>query len=165
MVTVFVLSMLVPQDWSEVLVPKEDPVELGDWERLDNPLRQEEDADVLPLTDIGENESWFLKGYPREPVFRNYLADPLTPRFGLKFMIPIHGPDNVKIENALGAQGTLARWTSPAGDEAIDVSMEGAVFARFDVSENWDMDAADFRVGFPIGYRRGKFSAKLHIWQ
>ena len=26
------------------------------------------------------------------------------------------------------------------------------------------MDAADFRVGLPIGYRQGRFSAKVHIW-
>ena len=161
----FLLCMLVPQDSEDFrLLLDVDPFELDESGLLGESVRQEQEADRPWLDDFEGKNSWSLEWFPSAPVYRSYLADPLTPRSGSKFMIPIHGPDNVKIENALGAQRTFARWTSPSGDEAIDVSMEGAVFARFDINENVDMDAADFRVGIPIGYRRGRFSAKLNIW-
>ncbi len=100
---------------------------------------------------------------PGAPVFRSYLADPLTPESGTKFMFPLHGPGHVRIGNDLGSQRTLARWTSDTGT-MIDVGVEAAVFSRFDFNEDWDMDAADFRVGAPLGFRNGPFSMKLHLW-
>ena len=165
MTVALLVGLLVSQDSEDLrLLLDVEPLEVEGRGLYGEPVRQEEEADRPGVEDLKSSDSWSLEWLPPAPVYRNYLADPLTPRSGSKVMVPIHGPDNLKIENALGAQRTFARWTSPSGDETIDVSLEGAVFARFDINENVDMDAADFRVGIPIGYRQGRFSAKLHIW-
>ena len=69
------------------------------------------------------------------------------------------------IENVLGTVKALALWSDPEDpDHEAEFFIEGAVFSRFDVGEAWDLDAADYRFGFPFAYRVNDVSVKLHAY-
>ncbi|MBI2933451.1 MAG: DUF1207 domain-containing protein [Planctomycetes bacterium] len=109
-------------------------------------------------------ERWRTEWFPAESLYGTYLADPVSPRSGSKVMMPVRKKDNIRVENCLGTQRTFFRRADPVTQEGFDVGIEGAVLSRFDYDENWDIDAADYRFGFPIGYRQGRISGKFHIW-
>lgn len=173
---------LLPQDSS----PKEPPPlsRFGDYsaERgAESYLGIEQEDELLPPPRFRQEEgprqeprlpgpdlappltAWRLEWFPDTVLFRNYLADPISPRSGSKMMFPLDG-GNIKVENSLGTQRTLFRALNADQTEGIDFGVEGAVISQFDYSESWDMDSADYRFGFPFGYRNGHFSGKFHVW-
>jgi hypothetical protein len=113
-----------------------------------------------------EETVWNLELIPEGNLYRPYLADPRQSRTGTKVSLPVKpAQGHVKIENCLGSTRPLALWKDPRNpDEAADLSIEVAVFSRFDIQEGWDMDAADYRFGFPFAYRRGDVTMKMHLW-
>lgn len=126
--------------------------------------RQEEPR-LTPPEFVPSATSWRLEWFPGTVLYRNYLADPVSPRSGSKMMFPIHQKHgHVKIENCLGTQRTLFRALNAEQTEGFDLSVEGAVISQFDYTEDWDMDSADYRFGFPFGYRLGNVSGKFHVW-
>lgn len=101
---------------------------------------------------------WFPEGL----AYRHPLADPRAPATGIRLQFPVHSDGDFKIENRLATH--LAIWRKEDRESTLEVEAEGAVFARFNFDENWDMDGADFRFGFPIVSRRGPLAIKLHPW-
>lgn len=99
---------------------------------------------------------------PRDLLYPHPLADPRGPFTGTRAQFSFFDDSEEKLENAFGDEQALYRVR--LGEEAFEIAGEGAVFARFDLEESLDMDAADFRVGFPIVYRRGPLALKLHPW-
>jgi hypothetical protein len=127
---------------------------------------------LIPLLQAGqdappaEETSWDLEFFPEVFLYRPYLADPRQSRTGTKVLFPVDpSKGNMKIENCLGTTRPLTRWQDPrTPGEAAELSIEAAVFSRFDFSEDWDMDAADYRFGFPFAYRNGDVTTKIHFW-
>jgi hypothetical protein len=106
-----------------------------------------------------ETETTWL---PSDLLFPHPLADPRGPFTGSRVQVSLIEDRNTKLENAFGEEQSLVRVKGV--EDAFELVAEGGVFARFDVDENLDMDAADFRVGFPLVYRRGPLALKLHPW-
>lgn len=108
---------------------------------------------------------WNAEFAPERDLYRTYLADPRQSKSGSKVQFPVNGKkeDNVKIENVLGGHRPLVSWTDPGHpDEEMQLQIEAAVFSRFDINEGWDMDAADYRFGFPFLFRSGDVMLKVH---
>ena len=110
-------------------------------------------------------DDWDLEIFPDRNIYRAYLADPRQCHTGTKIEVPVRGGDHLKIENTLGSYRPLALWTNPndPGEEA-EFFIEAAVFSRFDIDEAWDMDAADYKFGFPFVYRRDTVALKFEIY-
>jgi hypothetical protein len=106
-----------------------------------------------------ESETTWL---PSGLLYPHALADPRGPFSGSRAQFSLKDDVNTKLENAFGEEQALVRLKS--GDDAFELVGEGGVFGRFDLDENLDMDAADFRFGFPLVWRRGPLALKLHPW-
>ena len=121
---------------------------------------------LQPIDRTSRTTAWQTEWFPDSMVYPYYIADPVTPRSGTKISFPIRTktPEDVKIENSLGSSRCFWRKADYANEEAIDFSIDGAVISRFDITEAWDMDSADYIFGFPIGYRLGRFSSRLRLW-
>lgn len=109
---------------------------------------------------------WVVAFSPDRDLYLTYLADPRQSRSGSKVQFPLRRDDredNVKIENVLGGHRPLVGWSDPAHPEVeMQLLIEAAVFSRFDIGEAWDLDAADYRFGFPFLYRVGEVVLKIH---
>ena len=110
-------------------------------------------------------DDWDVELLPTKNIYRAYLADPRQCRTGTKVEFPVRKHGHVKIENTLGSYRPIALWTHPndPGEEA-ELFLEAAAFSRFDLSEAWDMDAADYKFGFPFVYRRDAVALKFEIY-
>jgi hypothetical protein len=109
-------------------------------------------------------QDWDVEPMPERSLYRSHLADPRQSKSGSKVQFPIRGKDNIKIENTLGGSRALALWTNPRDpDEEMELFLEGAVFSRFDIQEGWDLDAADYKFGFPFLFRRKEVTLKFTI--
>jgi hypothetical protein len=111
-----------------------------------------------PAPQAEVKSEWFPEGL----IYRHPLADPRAPVSGVQFQFPIDKDDDMRIENRIATH--LAVWRERDGDSEFEVQAEGAAFGRFDFQQFWDMEAVDFRFGFPIIWRRDQFAFKLHPW-
>lgn len=136
------------------------------------PLRLEEawidrQEEPLPRPDLKSlAPDWSLEFAPERDLYLTYLADPRQSKSGSKVQFPLRRDergDNIKIENVLGGHRPLAGWSDPGRpDIEMQLHIEAAVFSRFDIGEAWDLDAADYRFGFPFLYRTGDLILKFH---
>jgi len=127
--------------------------------------RRQEPPIVLERPRI-EPQEWDIELLPDRVLYRPYLADPRQSRSGTKVQFPVRTDNgDIKIENTLGGFRPLALWTDPHDPhQEMQLLLEAAVFSRFDIQEGWDMDAADYRFGFPFVYRDGDLALKVHLW-
>jgi hypothetical protein len=127
-------------------------------------LSMAQEAEKVPAK-LQSVDDWDLELLPDRNIYRAYLADPRQCRSGVKVEFPLRPSRDVKIENTLGSYRPLALWTNPNDpDEEAEVFLEGAAFSRFDISQSWDMDAADYKFGFPFVYRRDTVALKWEIY-
>jgi|GEM_PF-1002974 len=106
---------------------------------------------------------WGWRLLPSDILYSSYLASPIAPRMqsGL-----LYERDNGWIwELEAGARVGIVRWGSPQGayPEGWQLDVWGAAFPRLNFEHEMDLDAADFRVGVPLTYRRGPWQAKIEI--
>src|SRR5262245_61605733 len=109
MLTSLALALLLQQEpfLDEV------PLDQDERSRQEDPFRQQALED--PLSRPGRMDAftpWISQFFPDTTIYRNYLADPLTPRSGSKVQMPIRKRDHVKWEGALGSQRTIWRSES-----------------------------------------------------
>ena len=109
-----------------------------------------------PAPAVAAQTAWFPQGF----LYRHPLADPRAPVTAVRMQFPLHQEDAIRIEAVLASQFSVFRWTDP--DHGFEIQAEGGAFARFDPTEEYDMDGVDFRFGFPIVYRNGNVAFKLH---
>jgi hypothetical protein len=108
---------------------------------------------------------WEGEFLPSGVLYRPYLASPRQSRSSFKVHTSGSGNGKGRFETGIGVYRPLARWDAPDGSgDAVEFSIEAAVFARFDASEDWDMDAEDYRYGFPLAYRIDDVTLKFHLW-
>jgi hypothetical protein len=70
------------------------------------------------------------------------------------------------IDGTVGGRAALFRYgTEGVGrPQGFELQAEGAAFPRLNLDEDWDLDAADFRVGFPLVYGRDAWQAKFSYY-
>jgi hypothetical protein len=122
-------------------------------------------AAVLPAPQPPAGSGWSL--FPEQRLFEPLLADPRWAHFGVSYA---HHFDSAfpnlgnVAEVDLGEQFTIAAVDT--GDTGkFDVGLEPAVFALFNLDAlSHDLVNADYRIGAPVDYRRGRFSARASLY-
>ncbi len=136
------------------------PVRRGPGARMDEAAPRPAGGAVAPEV---VRATWF----PRGPLlYEPYLAAPRQSRTSVKLQLGAGENRHPRLENTIGFQRPVVRWTSEeeaAKGRGTELEFEAAVFARFDLHEKYDMDASDWRFGFPLVHRDGDFAWKLHL--
>lgn len=106
------------------------------------------------------------EGFPRDDVFRPLVADPVEPRFFLSVLsLETDRGDTTAGSVGFGANMGLYRWSGERSGEGWQIGIWGAVNSQFDLEEDsYPLINTDFRVGFPLSYRRGDFSARARVF-
>ncbi len=99
--------------------------------------------------------------FPSERIFAAPLADQKQPRTHVTYQAYHRGDQEIPIASVgYGMDwGFVARATE---ESALQVRVDGAVFAVFNLdAPSMDLINADYFVGMPIDYRRGRWSARI----
>ncbi len=102
---------------------------------------------------------------PQGRLFDPLIADPRWPHFSATYQYYM---DDEELKNvgatSFGETLGLYRNDAPFGGQ-WQLGIQAAVFAIFDLdADSYDLVNADYRVGFPISYRNGAFSALMRIF-
>lgn len=104
-------------------------------------------------------DGWTL--FPSERVFTALLADQKQPRTHVTYQAYQRGDQDIPI----GSVGYGMDWGFAArttGGSALQIGVDGAVFAVFNLdAPSMDLINADYFVGIPIDYRRGRWSVRV----
>jgi hypothetical protein len=106
-------------------------------------------------------------GLPSGNVFCPLIADPKAMRSFLSYQQEKESADSIESVGAVGISDFfgLARWGGNARSEGIQLSLEGAIFAQFDLGTNsYDLINADYLVGLPLTMRKGFVSARFSLY-
>lgn len=104
---------------------------------------------------------WGWTVLPTDLLYTSYLAGPKEPRLALAVL---HEKDiGWQMELEAGARVGILRYGSLNDNvlEGWQLDIEGAGPPRLNIEEELDLDAADFRVGVPLTWRRGAYQAKF----
>lgn len=113
------------------------------------------------------------KAFPRGDLFSPLLADVKEPRFFVSLrQFKTFGQtisrdfDRFTMASvAYGGTFGLARWPGRTSSEGLQLSLDGALFAQFNMnSPSHDLLNADYTVGIPVTYRRGGFSLRFRLY-
>jgi hypothetical protein len=101
---------------------------------------------------------------PGDIIYHSYLAGPKEPRFAAVFW----HQDQMgwQLDYTVGGRLGILRYGNrdPIWPQGFQLDIEGAAFPRVNLSENMDLDAADYRVGLPFTYGKDKWQAKLAVY-
>jgi hypothetical protein len=105
-------------------------------------------------------------GFPVGDVFRPVVADPTEPRFFVKALALKTATERTTIASVgFGGSFGFYRWPGERPGEGWQAGIFGGVNSQFDLqAESKDLINTDFRVGFPLTYKRGRFSARARIF-
>ncbi len=107
---------------------------------------------------------WYWRVLPEGVVWQSYWAGVHEPRLsGVVFK----DDDSANfIDGTVGGRAALVRYgTEGVGrPQGFELQAEGAAIPRLNLDENWDLDATDFRVGFPLVYGREAWQAKFSYY-
>jgi hypothetical protein len=118
-------------------------------------------------TNIPPDESTGFVPLLEGDVFCPLLADPKTAH---SFVSKVYGSSTSALGTDLGSVGIgdrfgLVRWGGPAAGEGFQISLEGSVFAQFDLNTpSYDLINADYLVGVPLTYRWKDLSARVRLY-
>lgn len=133
---------------------------------LSAPVLAQSEHDYCGTT-IPPDEALGFVPLPEGDVFCPLLADP---KAGYSFVSYVRGTSSSPLGTDLGSVGiadrfAFARWGGPRPGEGVQVSLEGGVFAQFDLnSGSYDLINADYVVGLPLTMRRGPISARIRLY-
>jgi hypothetical protein len=121
--------------------------------------------DPQDLPEPAGEKVWIESFFPAGLLYRPYLADPRQSKTSVKVVLGGGQGAGSKIENTLGVMHAIYRWEEPGRDgDVVELAFEAAAFSRFDRDEHWDLEATDYRFGFPLSYKTGDVIFKFHIW-
>jgi hypothetical protein len=106
------------------------------------------------------------ENFPAGDVFKPLLADPLEPRN----FISVIAVDHEKWQSTLGSVGLgmnfgFRRWDGARPGDGWQVGLYAAFNSQFDLEENsFPLINTDYRVGLPVTYRSGDFSARARFF-
>jgi len=103
---------------------------------------------------------------PDGNLFKPLLADPKRPRFYVSVIdVRLDERETTGAAVAYGGEYGLMRWPGQQLGDGWQLNLAGAVFAQFDLeSPSMDLINADYTIGFPLSYRRGKNSLRLKLY-
>jgi Protein of unknown function (DUF1207) len=104
--------------------------------------------------------------FPTGDVFRPLIADPTEPRFFVSTLALRTPTDRLTIASVgVGGSFGFYRWPGERPGEGWQVGIFAGVDSQFDLHTNSkDLINTDFRVGFPLSYKHGRFSARARIY-
>jgi hypothetical protein len=118
-------------------------------------------------TNIPPDEASGFVPLPEGDVFCPLIADP---KAAYSFLAYVRGTSSSPLGTDLGSVGIgdrfgLARWGGPGPGEGFQISLEGSVFAQFDLNAaSYDLINADYLVGAPVTFRWGGFSSRVRLY-
>jgi hypothetical protein len=118
-------------------------------------------------TGVPPSEVRAYVGLPSGNVFCPLIADPKAMRSFLSYQQEKKSADSIESVGAVGVSDIfgLARWGGNARSEGVQLSLEGAIFAQFDLgTTSYDLINADYLVGLPLTLRKGNVSARLNLY-
>ena len=106
------------------------------------------------------------ESFPVGDVFRPLVADPAAPRTFVSQLRLHTDNDRVTIASlGTGVNFGFYRWPGQRADEGWQVSIFGAVSSQFNLDRPADdLVNSDYRIGIPLTYKRGAFSARASVW-
>lgn len=106
-----------------------------------------------------------FRPFPEQPLFAPLIADPRQPRFSMSYQrYHISGQAFNAGSVAFGEYFGLASgfFGEPGSSQ---VGLQGAVFALFNLdAESRDLINADYWIGLPFSYRRGRWSHLFRVY-
>jgi hypothetical protein len=118
-------------------------------------------------TNIPPDEATGFVPLPEGDVFCPLLADP---KAAYSYLAYVRGTSTSPLGTDLGSIGIgdrfgLARWGGPRPGEGLQFSLEGSVFAQFDLNTpSYDLINADYLVGLPVTFRWSAVSGRLRVY-
>ncbi len=157
---------LPPRDASRAAPPDDGRVERlrGPVARLEEPAPREVPPPGAADAPAPARKGWFA--FPPGPLLYDpYLAAQRQSRTAVKVIRPFGGGDHERIEATIGVDRSLVRWKADEDSTAAsEVEFEAAVFTRFDVHTQYEMEASDWRFGLPFVHRDGNLAWKIHLY-
>ena len=104
--------------------------------------------------------------FPVGDVFRPLIADPTTPRTFVSVLSLETTAERLTIASlGTGVSFGLYRRPGERLGEGWQVSIFGAVFSQFNLDASADdLINTDYRIGVPLTYKKGAFSARAALW-
>jgi hypothetical protein len=119
-------------------------------------------------TGVHGGEAHGVVGLPQGEVFCPLVADPKGVRSFATFLHGEFPTSAAAIDIAsvgIGDAFPLVRFGGPHAGEGLQLGLEAAVFAQFDLaSTSDDLLNADYVVGVPLTFRRAGFSARARFY-
>lgn len=118
-------------------------------------------------TGIPASEVRAYVGLPSGNVFCPLVADPKAMRSFLSYLVEKKSVDSIESVGSVGISDSfgLVRWGATARDDGVQLSLDGAIFAQFDLgSSSYDLINADYLVALPLTMRRGPVSTRLRVY-
>ena len=118
-------------------------------------------------TQIPPDEAIGFVPLPEGDVFCPLIADPKAIH---SFVSYVRGSSTSALGTDLGSVGVgdryaIARWGGPTPGEGVQVGIEGAIFAQFDLNTpSYDLVNADYLAGVPLTLRRKWCSARIRVY-
>jgi hypothetical protein len=113
---------------------------------------------------FASQEPWRWQLMPEGLIYRSYMAGMKEPRFAAQW---VYEKDEGSFwDTTLGGRVAVVRYgtTDPLHPQGWEVDFEGAAFPRLDIGSGLDLTSADFRVGVPLTYGRGRYQMKLAFY-
>lgn len=106
------------------------------------------------------------EGLPSGDLFRPLIADPKQPQFFVSVIrFRSSGLQYTMASVAFGETFGLYRFVGSSGGSGLQLSLEGALFAQFNLSTpSYDLINADYTIGLPVTYRHGDNSIRFRIY-
>lgn len=119
-------------------------------------------------TGVHGGEAHGVVGVPQGDVFCPLVADPKAVRTFASFLrgeFPTSAETISVASVGIGDALPLVRFGGPRAGEGLQLGIEAAVFAQFDLDAlSDDLLNADYVVGLPLTYRYGGFSARARFY-
>jgi hypothetical protein len=118
-------------------------------------------------TGIPASEVRGYVGLPSGNVFCPLVADPKAMLSFLSYLVEDKSVDSIDNVGSVGISDSfgLARWGASERDDGVQLSLEGAIFAQFDLgTSSYDLINADYLVAVPLTMRLGNVSARLRAY-
>jgi hypothetical protein len=118
-------------------------------------------------TNIPPDEAMGFVPLPEGDVFCPLIADP---KAAYSFVSYVRGTSSSPLGTDLGSVGVgdrfgLVRWGGPRPGEGLQISLEGGVFAQFDLdAPSYDLINADYLIGAPVTFRWRGLSARVRLY-
>lgn len=133
------------------------------------PAAAEDELRILQCgTGVHASEAHGLVWLPQGDVFCPLVADPKAVRSFASYLYGKFPTSRGSIHLAsvgIGDGFGLVRLGGPSAADGLQVGIEAAIFAQFDLdSTSDDLLNADYTVGLPVAYRWAGFSARARVY-